>query len=208
MLLSMDIGPYFTRGQTSLPSNFRQKAPEIHGSLVSPRRPVLLVFVPLEAGRIDAGDVGTAILVEVHHSACRGAHAAVVQRAARPVPGCGVVAVEIDASRLSAEAGDDFVHAIAVEVGGLDGVAIIEAGVDDFALPLRAVLSIDRDLIAVPGLDGGQKPRHWPMCGGRGSSAEVSHGDIAGAGLRPGRGVALGHLGARPAGLLRISEEV
>src|ERR1039458_2839096 len=27
-----------TRGQTGLPANFRQKAPEIHGSLVSPRR--------------------------------------------------------------------------------------------------------------------------------------------------------------------------
>jgi hypothetical protein len=26
------------RGQTGLPANFRQKAPEIHGSLVSPRR--------------------------------------------------------------------------------------------------------------------------------------------------------------------------
>ena len=26
-----------TRGQTGLPANFRQKAPEIHGSLVSPR---------------------------------------------------------------------------------------------------------------------------------------------------------------------------
>src|ERR1039457_1606750 len=32
----------------------------------------LLVLVPLEARRIDAGDVGTAILVEVHHGACRG----------------------------------------------------------------------------------------------------------------------------------------
>jgi hypothetical protein len=27
-----------TRGQTGLPANFRQKAPEIHGSLVGPRR--------------------------------------------------------------------------------------------------------------------------------------------------------------------------
>src|ERR1017187_6252027 len=114
-LLARDRGPEGTRGQTGLPASFRQKAPEIHGSLVSPRRPVLLVFVPLEAGRIDAGDVGTAILVEVHHGACRGAHASVVQIAARPVPGGGVVAVEIDATRLSAEAGDDFVHAIAFQ---------------------------------------------------------------------------------------------
>src|ERR1019366_5951282 len=29
--------PGETRGQTGLPENFRQKAPEIHGSLVSPR---------------------------------------------------------------------------------------------------------------------------------------------------------------------------
>src|ERR1039458_6061075 len=34
-----DPGTRFrNRGQTGLPANFRQKAPEIHGSLVSPRR--------------------------------------------------------------------------------------------------------------------------------------------------------------------------
>ena len=79
--------------------------------------------------------------------------------AACPVLGGGVVAVEVDAARLAAEAGDDFVHAIAVEVGDLDGVAVDQGGVDDFALPLRAVLGVDRDLVAVPGLDGGQKSR-------------------------------------------------
>src|ERR1035438_6131216 len=31
-------GTAASRGQTGLPANFRQKAPEIHGSLVSPRR--------------------------------------------------------------------------------------------------------------------------------------------------------------------------
>src|ERR1035441_4606332 len=29
-----------TRGQTGLPADFRQRAPEIHGSLVSPRRAI------------------------------------------------------------------------------------------------------------------------------------------------------------------------
>src|ERR1017187_9253979 len=38
------------RGQTGLPAHFRQTAPEIHGSLVSPRR----VF---EGGAGDAGEV-------------------------------------------------------------------------------------------------------------------------------------------------------
>jgi hypothetical protein len=33
------------RGQTGLPANFRQKAPEIHGSLVSPRRPPCTLIV-------------------------------------------------------------------------------------------------------------------------------------------------------------------
>src|ERR1019366_5074370 len=37
------------RGQTGLPANFRQKAPEIHGSLVSPRAGVLQVGVALQA---------------------------------------------------------------------------------------------------------------------------------------------------------------
>src|ERR1017187_100746 len=36
-----------TRGQTGLPANFRQKAPEIHGSLVSPRG-----HVPADRARI------------------------------------------------------------------------------------------------------------------------------------------------------------
>ena len=82
------------------------------------------VFVPLQAGGIDAGDVGAAVFVEVHDGARGGAHAAFIEIAARPVFGGGVVAVEIDAARLAAEAGDDFVRAVAVEVGGLDGVAV------------------------------------------------------------------------------------
>src|SRR6476646_2402957 len=115
------------------------------------------VFVPLQAGRIDAGDVGAAVFVEVDYGACGGAHTAIVQVAACPSLGGGVEAVEIDAARLAAEAGDDFVHAVAVEVGGLDGVAVNQGGVDDFALPLRAALGVDGDLIAVSGFDGNQK---------------------------------------------------
>src|ERR1019366_2334362 len=133
----------------------------------------------------------------------RRAHAALIQIAARPALGRGVVAVYIDAARMPTEAGDDFVHAIAVEVGGLDGVAVIEAAIDYFAFPLRAALGVDRDLVAVPGFDGRQKSR---LC--QAASAQVSHGDIAGAGFRPWRGVALGHFGARPARVLRKTEEV
>jgi hypothetical protein len=40
------------RGQTGLPANFRQKAPEIHGSLVSPRR--------ARRVRVSAGGIGEA----------------------------------------------------------------------------------------------------------------------------------------------------
>src|ERR1035441_8506744 len=161
------------------------------------------VFVPLQARRIDAGDIWAAIFIEVDHGACRGSHAALVQIAPRPAFRRGVVVVEVDAVRLPTEAGNDFVHAIAVEVGNLDGVAVNEAAVDHFALPLRAALGVDRDLVAVPGFDGRQKSRLCLV-----STAQVPDGDIAGTGFRPRRGVALGDFGARPARIFRIAEEV
>ena len=97
-----------------------------------------LVFVPLQAGGIDAGDVGTAVFIEVDDDAGGGTHAALIEIAARPVFGGWVVAVEIDAARLAAEAGDDLVCAVAIEVGSLYGVAVGERGIDDLAVPLGA----------------------------------------------------------------------
>jgi len=58
------------RGQTGLPANFRQKAPEIHGSLVSPRRAPSLGHrvvrhqngAPVEAGAEAANTTGFAVI--------------------------------------------------------------------------------------------------------------------------------------------------
>src|SRR6185369_14449546 len=85
-----------------------------------------LVFVPLQTRRIDAGDVRAAVFVEVNYDACGDAHTAFVQIAARPGFGNDVITVKIDTTWLAAEAGDNFVHAVAVEVGGLDNVAVHE----------------------------------------------------------------------------------
>src|SRR5260370_25736684 len=176
-----------------------------HGQILrlarGPRRARLAVgrvFVPLQAGGINAGDVGAAVFVEVGDSAGGGAHTALIEVTARPVLRRGLVAVDIDAVRLPAEAGDDFVHAIAVEVGDLDSVAVQQAGIDDFAFPLCAVLGVDRDLVAVPGFDGGEK-----SC-----LSNLSHGNIAGAGFGPRCGIALGDFRSRPAVVPGELEEV
>src|ERR1019366_1552963 len=45
-----------TRGQTGLPADFRQRAPEIHGSLVSPRTYLGLVRIEVTAGATEVGE--------------------------------------------------------------------------------------------------------------------------------------------------------
>ena len=46
-----------TRGQTGLPADFRQRAPEIHGSLVSPRTYLGLVRIEVTAGATKVGEL-------------------------------------------------------------------------------------------------------------------------------------------------------
>ena len=92
------------------------------------------------------------------------------------------------AALAAAAAGDDLVLAVAVDVGGENGVAVDQRVVDHLADPGAFFLAIDSDLIAVPGFDGGEET----------FVAKKADGDIGGAGFGPGSGIAIGDFFAFP----------
>jgi hypothetical protein len=51
------------------------------------------IFVRLEMARVDAGDVGAAVSVQIGDGACGGAHAPFVEIGAEPSPGGAIVGV-------------------------------------------------------------------------------------------------------------------
>ncbi len=81
----------------------------------------------------------------------------------------------VDEKRRSraAVSGNDFVIAVAVEVGRDQRVPVVEAGIDHRADQENPpfTLRINHHLVAVPGFDGGQKP----------PAADFAHADFAGA---------------------------
>src|SRR5262245_49686729 len=120
------------------------------------------IFVPFEirGGGADTDDVRAAIAIQVGGGARGSGHAPIVERKARPAFASRVVgAVDVDAASLSTKAGDDLVGAIAVEVGGHDGVAIDQSGIDHFALPTAVLLAVYHDLVSMPRLDRGKETR-------------------------------------------------
>src|SRR5471030_3342091 len=133
------------------------------------------------------GDVRAAVGVEIGDNAGGRAHTAVVESLAGPFAAGRVI--DVHAAVAAAEAGDDFVQAVAVEVGGDDGVAVGQGAIDHLPLPLRVGLPVDRDRVAVPGLDGGQEA----------GAGQPANGDVARSRLGPGGGIARGDFGAGPA---------
>src|SRR5262245_43858363 len=129
----------------------------------------LLALIPVDACVLrlpaDGDDVRAAVAVELGDREVFDRDAALVEELARPLRAEGLGrAVDADAAALSAAllaaADDQLVGAVAVEVGGRDGVAPLELVVDDVAVPHRALLlrlGVDDDLEAVPRLDGGDE---------------------------------------------------
>ena len=105
---------------------------------------------------------------------------AVVQHRFGPVRAFGVLRV-VHVHAFAAIAGDHFVRAVAVQIGGENGVAVGQRIVDHVPLPHAAAFPVDGDLVAVPRLDGRQKP---PL-------AQLAHGHVARTAFGPRRGVAL-----------------
>src|SRR6185437_7666029 len=93
------------------------------------------VLVPLQVVRTrsDAGDVGTAVAVEVGNCASGRRNAAAIQNLACPV--AGREAVKINRMRSAAKARYYLVVSVAVEIGGIDIVGVEQRTVDHFALP-------------------------------------------------------------------------
>src|SRR5437660_2586573 len=118
----------------------------------------------------DGDDVDAPVAVEIGAHQVLHRHAAVVDDLAAPFRAL-VVRRLVDAHaaargefvallRLVAHADDQLVIAVAVEVGAEDGVAPAQLFVDDMAVPHRALrgrFGVDDDLVAVPGLDGGDE---------------------------------------------------
>src|ERR1022692_1316388 len=146
------------------------------------------VLVPLQISgrRTDARDIRAPVAVQVRDGAGCGRDA-VVQHHLCPLDAFGILRV-VDVHAFAAITGDHFVGAIAVQIGGENRVAIGERIVDDLARPRAGAFLVDRHLIAVPRLDGGQIT---PL-------TQLAHGPVAGPGFGPRRGVALGDLGAAP----------
>src|SRR5689334_14782862 len=96
---------------------YRKRTADSH---VSGRGPALLEVYP-EAGGVDAGDVGLAITVEIGDCAGSCCHVAVNLRTD---PLFAVVTVEIKMVGLASESRNDLVFAVAIEIAGLDGVAV------------------------------------------------------------------------------------
>src|SRR5471030_538933 len=142
------------------------------------------------------GDVRAAVGVEIGDNAGGRAHTAVVESLASPFAAGRVI--DVHAAGAAAEAGDDFVQAVAVEVGGDDGVAVGQGAIDHLPFPLRVGLLVDRDLVAVPGLDGRQEA----------GAGQPANGDVARSRLGPGGGIARGDFGAGPAQVFAEFEKV
>src|SRR5205085_11099697 len=105
---------------------------------------------------------------------------------------------DINAAALPPEPGDHLVHTIAVQVGGLNGMAVNQSGVDDLAVPKIGAPAVYHHLGTVPGFNRSQET----------GSAEPAYGDIARAGFGPGSGVAFGDFAARPAAVFTVLKEV
>src|ERR1700733_15471851 len=98
------------------------------------------------------------VRVEIDSGAGPGGHGSRVEDLALPVAGFIVGAgVDQDLIRLASHADYDLVASAVVQIGGQDGVSVEERIVDHFAAPLAAMVGIDDDFIAVPGLDGGEE---------------------------------------------------
>src|SRR5471030_386435 len=142
------------------------------------------------------GDVRAAVGVDIGDNAGGRAHTAVAESLAGPFAAGRVI--DVHAAVAAAEAGDYFVQAVAVEVGGDDGVAIGQGAIDHLPLPFRVGLLVDRHLVAVPGLDGGQEA-------GAGQPADC---DVARSRFGPVGGIARSDFGAGPAQVFTVLEEV
>ena len=82
-----------------------------------------------------------------------------VQNVLRPPRAGGILGViDVHAVALAAISGDHFVAAVAIQVGGLDGVAVHQRTIDHHTLPGSATAAVDSHLVAVPGLYGRQVP--------------------------------------------------
>ncbi len=90
-------------------------------------------------GAADGDDVGGAVGVEVSASKVLGGDVGVEDGA---VPGFAVVVVNRNAVVLASVAGEDFVVAVTVDVGGPEGVAGVEGVVEDGADLLRIVADV------------------------------------------------------------------
>src|SRR5947209_16596895 len=134
------------------------------------------VDLDVPGGAADGDDVDLAIGVEVGAGEILGRHAAVVDDVLFPLCGGGVgCAEDVDAAadllgKRVAYADDDFVAAIAIEVGAPEAVAPFQFGVDDVAGPLIGVrLGVADHLITVPWLARGEgqmaamKPAHLDL---------------------------------------------
>ena len=82
---------------------------------------------------------------------------------------------------LTAEAGDDLVAAVSVQIPNCECVSVNHGVLKYVALPLLVSLGIDHDLVTVPRLDGGNEA----------ALAEVSDLDFAAAALGTWPGISL-----------------
>src|SRR6185437_7125661 len=134
----------------------------------------------------DADNIVAAIFFQIRYSAASGGNRPPIQNLAAPFP--RIPAVDIDAVRLPAESGYDFVAAIAIQIDAFDCVRIQQRVVNHFAIPHSPAIPINHDLVPMPRLNRGQKTL----------SSVVPHRDIACPTLRPRLGAAFGNLRARP----------
>src|SRR5258708_1691697 len=80
------------------------------------------VLIPFQACPIDAGDVQPTVLIQIDRRARSRSHTAFVQNRTSPLR--AGMSIEVHTVRRAPEAGDDFVIAVVIEVGGLNGVAV------------------------------------------------------------------------------------